>query len=743
MKLNIQTITRCLVALCMAAVLATDAYAQTGKMSSFVRQRLLLSEGRHAIGNIRAGKASAARPAAEGRRMTAFVRTSDLGVLRSNDCHVLASFGDIHIASIPMHRLRQLAASDAVKRIEAGRSCTALMDSAVIVSNVHRMWGQGALLPTDVPSGNALRGSGTVVGVMDIGFDLTFPGYYSSDGERYRVKALWDMLDRTGGGAPVSGTDTTYVGRQYVGQEQLLALRHSYDGHIVMHGTHTSNIAAGCGATFVPAAREALRQALPYGIDEQLFSGIAPDADICLVANATSNNSDSIPEEMDDMYNTALDVLGFKYIFDYADAQHKPCVISFSEGSRPDMYGDDQLYAEALNSMLGPGRILCAAAGNEGHRNTYVHKPVGMATGGAFTASATGHVSYMMRSSDKMTLRVGFYLDNKLVDERDYTTDQCLYDEDEGEVFSDTIIANGREFVVLMASYPSCYDETEWATELVILATDGKTMGRDVPIALTLVGEDVDCEIFSHGGYFKTHEANPALNNIELTHNVHSPGGLPGIICVGSTNSRKYFYSMHDKEITTMNWGTMGERSLFSSVGPSMCRQPKPDVAAPGCFVVSAGNSFYHEHITDLWDCSTFDWNGRTYVWHAECGTSMACPVVAGIIATWLQVCPALTPQQAMEAIAATAVKSPDFYSYPNETDERGFTRNNYLGYGVIDAYAGLQYVLNNFTGISEVTAGTQDPAPVTYDLMGRRVSTMLPGNIYIRGGKKIIQTQK
>ena len=117
----------------------------------------------------------------------------------------------------------------------------------------------------------------------------------------------------------------------------------------------------------------------------------------------------------------------------------------------------------------------------------------------------------------------------------------------------------------------------------------------------------------------------------------------------------------------------------------------------------------------------------------------MATPVVAGIVATWLQACPTLTPQQVLEAIASTCTQSLDFELYDCTTDDRGILKNNTYGYGNIDAYAGLQYVLNNFTGIRDITTDTAGNSTAVYDLMGRRVETMRPGNIYIRNGKKTI----
>ncbi len=40
----------------------------------------------------------------------------------------------------------------------------------------------------------AYTGKGVVVGVQDIGFDLTHPTFSNSAGTQYRIKALWDQL---------------------------------------------------------------------------------------------------------------------------------------------------------------------------------------------------------------------------------------------------------------------------------------------------------------------------------------------------------------------------------------------------------------------------------------------------------------------------------------------------------------------------------------------------------------------
>ena len=57
----------------------------------------------------------------------------------------------------------------------------------------------------------------------------------------------------------------------------------------------------------------------------------------------------------------------------------------------------------------------------------------------------------------------------------------------------------------------------------------------------------------------------------------------------------------------------------------------------------------------------------RTYEMVAMSGTSMASPVVAGIVALWLQAKPNLTLAEVKEAIAATSKHLDPTLPYPNK----------------------------------------------------------------------------
>ena len=135
-----------------------------------------------------------------------------------------------------------------------------------------------------------------------------------------------------------------------------------------------------------------------------------------------------------------------------------------------------------------------------------------------------------------------------------------------------------------------------------------------------------------------------------------------------------------------------------SSTGPTMNGLMKPDVTAPGYNIISSYSSFYMGNEPSAYNVNrtveTFDYQGRRYYWNAESGTSMSCPVVAGIIALWLQAKPTLTRQEVMDIFRRTCTRLDTSLNYPN----------NQYGFGEIDAYRGLLDILKG-SNIPELSA--------------------------------------
>jgi len=181
---------------------------------------------------------------------------------------------------------------------------------------------------------------------------------------------------------------------------------------------------------------------------------------------------------------------------------------------------------------------------------------------------------------------------------------------------------------------------------------------------------------------------NPDLDAGESICNINSPSSAPSVICVGSTTYRDSIQNRQGE--WKKYWlGHGGVRAPFSSVGPTFDGRLKPDVMAPGNNIVSSYSSFYLEthpdHDDIKWDVAHFDFQGRTYAWNSNSGTSMSCPAVAGAIALWLQAKPDLTPEQVMDVIRHTSRHYDETMTWPNHE----------YGYGEIDVYRGLLYILS------------------------------------------------
>ena len=82
----------------------------------------------------------------------------------------------------------------------------------------------------------------------------------------------------------------------------------------------------------------------------------------------------------------------------------------------------------------------------------------------------------------------------------------------------------------------------------------------------------------------------------------------------------------------------------------------------------------------------------------------MAAPVVAGVIALWLQARPDLSPADVMDVLRATCRRPDPSLTYPN----------NLYGYGEIDAYRGLLYLLG-IDGIADLSH--QQPTRATFSI--------------------------
>ena len=614
----------------------------------------------------------------QGREVCAFIKLSDSDeeVLQQYGCRSLMKKGNLHVATIPVGKLRLLSADSRVVRIEArpmGQTLLDTLPNCINAVDAHR----GANLP------QAFTGKDVVVGVMDIGFDLTNPTFYSRDHSAYRVKALWDMLSRDTIGSAFP------VGRDFVGKDTLLSLAHSFDGLDNTHGTYTAGIAAGSGY-------------------DSPYQGVAPEADICLVANAVSNNAALVDSALYDRFTFATDALGFKYIFDYATSVGKPCVASLSEGSGQDFWGYDLLYYEMLDSLVGPGRILVAAAGNLGGTKSWFRKDKGISTKGTFL-KGTNRMYLTLKSADDFMVRLVSYGTGH----NDTLTIKSKTVCDSQDSLLTITSATGFDSLQVQA-YPSCYVPTEMCYDLQFYSQH--VIGYDLPLSLELLGENADVEYWRGSSVPVENSLNNALCAGEEVRNIHSPSSAPCVISVGATTYRDSILNKNGQWMA-YHKGEPGKIAPFSSKGPTMDGRIKPDVVAPGNNIISSLSSFFlqkHPDAGDVqWNVKEFECDGRIYAWNSNSGTSSSCPAVAGAVAVWLQAKPDLIPDEVKGILQRTSRHPDATLSYPN----------NVYGYGEIDVYRGLLDILQ----VDQITEVSAQHTAARVSMVGRLLKIELP----------------
>lgn len=529
-----------------------------------------------------------------------------------------------------------------------------------------------------------LDGTGVLVGIIDLELDLEHPSFRAVDGTS-RVVALWDQA---AAGKPPAGRSYGHA----CDEASLLsdACAHASMGE--SHGTHVTGIAAGSRVETSP------------------HYGMAPGSDIAFVNIGP-------PAGLDDE-RTALTTAicdGAAWIFEEAERRGQPAVINMSLGSHLGPHDGSTLADACLNGLAGPGRILVAAAGNEGGGAASpvfedVHMQVhasGIAaadepvTAGFVLGHGEGFGAMLSVWGDPeadLRLRVGASLGAGEVVWSSYVTPEApplitlLEVEDGGLVgplFAAGGLGEGGNLQFSIQIVDEDLDELEgirsWFVEV-----SGK--GR--------VDAFLDT---TSGGGFVEHPVGSALVDSRMT--IGYPAVAAEVLAVGSYVSRATWIQggeMHTQLDHVTGMPVLeGALSGFSSLGPSRDPQRtglKPDITAPGELVASA----MAKASADAQDPARVVQEQFVLLE----GTSMAAPAMAGVVALMLQADPELDAAAVREVLDSTARR--DALVEPGEE----------WGRGKLDALSAVEHVAESIEDEEEPygTTGSDSSGSDTHD---------------------------
>jgi subtilisin family serine protease len=569
--------------------------------------------------------------------------------------------GNIWTVRIPIDRLYDFAFIKCVAQVDFDKKLYPTLTEAkkdVGADKVHA----GIGLPM------AFRGKGVIVGVIDQGFDAGHPTFYTKDGN-LRVAKWWDQ---NGTGTPPQGYS---YGREYPNTAAVLQAQR--DNSPIGHGTHVAGIACGAGD----------------GTTET-YTGLAPESEIVWVSfsQAGTNVIDAV-----------------KYIFDYAESQGKPAVINMSFGTHDGPHDGTSLVDKGLENLVGSGKILVGALGNEGMENLHLDH---IFEGGPDTLRTIpvlegippliGQSTVLVYGSQEYN--VGFVLLDARTGKVAEYVDKFYNPFTAADVDSFTI-GSGFEGTTIRVASVKPQNSSNNKGHLRISFNSTYLLNPRV-LALRIAGKPATkVELWNMGAggtganFTDTLPGSTTvLENYRQGDNrttLREIGGSgKAVISVGAYTTKNEYTDINGTKQTIRMPAPIGEIGPFSSRGPAADGRMKPDISAPGNVVASAFSSFDQFSPRNA-IVANVEQNGKRYPFGVYEGTSMASPMVCGAVALLLQVNPKLTVDQVKSILQQTARKD----------DFTGATDNNTWGWGKLNVYDAIKKAIEMTGRVPETEA--------------------------------------
>lgn len=573
-------------------------------------------------------------------------------------------------AKVPVNRIEDVAMLGNVKQVGLARNMKIFTDQASSVTNADKVWdGTNNGLP------EALTGKDVVLGIIDDGIEYNHTAFKDSNGNS-RVKAVYrpNATSAGTGGTTVVIDGVTLSGYQYTTTAGISAL--TTDDTSASHGTHTTGCAGGSKVGN--------------------YSGMAPEVDLVLCGAG----------EGDGLTETAI-LNSAKYIANYAKNAGKPCVISISLGSETGPHDGKSSISIGYDEIAEQyGAVILLAAGNEADCTGYASKTLS----GNSDAMAVIHTPISSMSN------YGLYIYG-VCDVWNSTSDQLkvqvkVLNSSGTAVYTSDAMSNGTISASTLSSYFTSVSNGGIDIAGSVDANNGRYNLNIVPylgtnkgsykLAYVITGSAGNViNVFTENNYSQL-ASSGSISGYTL-----SKGQNEGTMCDDMTGNKTISVGAMCSRLTVpTNYGSrtsslsnssysQGDIAYFSSYGTDYNGVNHPFITAPGHSVVSSLNR--HDtsgYISSSYCSYRYSLGSSSYdYWGWMSGTSMATPISAGVVALYLQADPTLDVDGVKEVIRNTATA----YSNPQSPAKQ-------RGNGIINALAGVEYILNN-TSTPTITA--------------------------------------